>query len=80
MTTLVMVAACTRIEKLKKKEIIIVDQKMIATTTVKVLFLTPKLKIHNNFVKIPENRAAYRKNLVMRKVANQSINVFEFCS
>merc|ERR1712008_347308 len=35
MTTLVMVAACTRIEKLKKKEIIIVDQKMIATTTVK---------------------------------------------
>ena len=53
MTTLVMVAACTRIEKLKKKEIIIVDQTtMIATTTVKVLFLTPKLKIYNNFVNI----------------------------
>merc|ERR1712008_149629 len=35
-TTLVMVGACTRIEKLKRKEIIIVDQTtMIATTTVK---------------------------------------------
>merc|ERR1740123_2848814 len=35
MTTLVMVVACTRIEKLKKKEIIIADQTMIATTIVK---------------------------------------------
>ena len=53
MTTLVMVAACTRIEKLKKKGIIIVDQTtMIATTTAKVLFLTPKLKIYNNCVNI----------------------------